>query len=109
MELLLFGRILENISLKEALYILNEDNYKKNIFQFKEDFEKLNHLEEKKEDYKVTGEFEDYYNDLLDNLLNEQSNLSFFISLEESNQNFYIESYDNDLIFGDGYPFDFPF
>ena len=62
MELLLFGRILDHISIKEALYILNESNYKKSIFQFKEDFEKLNHLEEKKEDYKVTGEFEDYYN-----------------------------------------------
>ena len=41
MELLLFGRVINSLSLKEALYILNENNYKKNIFQFKEDFEKL--------------------------------------------------------------------
>ena len=32
MEILLFGSILQNINLKQALYILNENNYKKKYF-----------------------------------------------------------------------------
>ena len=80
---------------------------KKTIFQFKEDFEKLNTSKENKEDYKIIGEFEDYYKKLPESLLNEQSNLQYFISLEESKGNFFIESYDNDAIFGEGDPFDF--
>ena len=35
MELLLFGNILDNINIKQALYILNENNYQKNIFNLK--------------------------------------------------------------------------
>ena len=100
MEILLFGSILQNINLKQALYILNENNYKKNIFQFKEDFEKLYFLEEKKEDYTITGEFAEY--NLPDKFLKENTQFFTNISLEDSDKNIYVESFDSDGLFGEG-------
>ena len=38
MEILLFGRVICSLTIKEALYILNIDYYKKNVFKFREDF-----------------------------------------------------------------------
>ena len=52
---------------------------------------KINCSEENKEDYKITGEFKDYYEDLPDDILNESSQLLYFI----------VESYDCDAIFGE--------
>ena len=40
-EIILFGDKMDNINLKQALYILNEENYSKNIFKFKQDFKNL--------------------------------------------------------------------
>ena len=40
-ELALFGRILEEITLEQALFIINEKNYKKNYLKFQEDFNKI--------------------------------------------------------------------
>ena len=71
MENLLFGKILSTLNLKEALYILNENNYKKNIFEFKKDFEALYGLDENKDDYKITGEFCNY-NNLPDDVLGQR-------------------------------------
>ena len=99
MELLLFGNILDNINIKQALYILNENNYQKNIFQFKEDFENLYKLNEKKDDYEIMGEFSEY-NNLPDNVLDETSQFFIAVNLEDSEKNIYIESYDNDDNFG---------
>ena len=99
MELLLFGNILDNINIKQALYILNENNYQKNIFQFKEDFENLYKLNEKKDDYVIVGEFSEY-NNLPDNVLDETSQFFIAVNLEDSEKNIYFESYDNDDNFG---------
>ena len=99
MEKILFGNILSRINIKEALYILNEDNYKKNIFQFKKDFEALYSSEENKDDCKITGEFCEY-NNLPDNVLDETSKLLIYETLEDSVENIYIESSDNDDIIG---------
>ena len=40
LELLLFNKKLDSITLAEALFILNEDNYDKSLIDFKIDFEK---------------------------------------------------------------------
>ena len=37
-EMILFGRIIKNINLFECLYILNEENYKQDLKEFKENF-----------------------------------------------------------------------
>lgn len=42
MEFLLFGRIIEILTLEEALYIMNIDNYDKDIKSFQKDFLNLN-------------------------------------------------------------------
>ena len=42
MEILLFGRVLFSLTIKEALYILNVDNYKKDLKTFKTDFGQCN-------------------------------------------------------------------
>ena len=73
---------------------------KKNIFQFKEDFEKLYFLEEKKEDYIITGEFAEY--NLPDKFLKENTQFFTNISLEDSDKNIYVESFDSDGLFGEG-------
>ena len=41
MERILFGRVLNSLTLKKALYILNENNYKKSLNQFRKDFLRL--------------------------------------------------------------------
>ena len=60
LELLLFNKIMDSISLGDALFILNEDNYNKSLTDFKNDFEKKNY-----EDLVIKGvfkEFNDYLN-----------------------------------------------
>ena len=51
-ELALFGRILEEITLEQALFLLNEKNYTKTYLQFQEAFNKI-----KADDLKVEGVF----------------------------------------------------
>ena len=41
MERILFGRVLNELTLKQALYILNEENYSKSLSRFRDDFLKL--------------------------------------------------------------------
>ena len=55
MEIILFGRVLNELTLRQALYILNEKNYNKSLYQFREDFLKL------KKDYcECEGAFKEY-------------------------------------------------
>ena len=96
MELLLFGRALHKIKLKEALYILNEANYNKNIIQFKEDFENLASPKEKKDDIKIQGEFKDII--LPDSVLKQDLNNLFFIQLDDSDFSFIDTVDDNDVL-----------
>ena len=51
-ELILFGKIINEISLEEVLYILNIDNYNKSLTEFQKDFMNL-----KQEDIKIKGIF----------------------------------------------------
>ena len=101
MEKLLFGKIIESINIIEALYILDENNYKKDIYQFKKDFENLTGIEAKKEHHSINGEFSEFnsiYN--AKELFSIESQL-IFIRLEES-ENIYIESLDcDDIFYGD--------
>ena len=41
LENILFGKILENLTLRQALYILNEENYKKSLYEYRCGFLKL--------------------------------------------------------------------
>ena len=55
MERILFGGIINELTLRQTLYILNENNYNKSLNQFRDDFLKL------KEDYcECEGVFKEY-------------------------------------------------
>ena len=55
MEKILFGKVLNNLNLKQALYILNENNDNKSLYQFQADF-----LLFKENDCKCDGIFGEY-------------------------------------------------
>ena len=57
MAKILFGKVLNNLTLKQALYILNEKNYEKSLNQFSKEF-----LELKEEHCKSEGIFKEYFN-----------------------------------------------
>ena len=79
LELLLFDKVFNEMYLDEAFFILNEANYDKPLYKFREDFKKRN-----PEDLKIQGEF-NYFNNYLEN--NEIKSLkynSIFINLKES-------------------------
>jgi hypothetical protein len=57
MEKILFGRVLNNLTLKQSLYILNERNYNKSLEQFRQDF-----LDLEEKNYKSDGIFKEYSN-----------------------------------------------
>jgi hypothetical protein len=104
MEILLFGKIIENINIIEALYILDENNYNKDIYQFKNDFENISQIETPKNRYTIKGEFSEYNSVYNDNELLSLGSQIITISLEES-ENIYIESFDYDDDFeGDTFP-----
>ena len=54
-EMALFGRIIKVLTYKEALYILNLNNYNKTLKEFRKDFESVNNGE----DLFINGPFED--------------------------------------------------
>ena len=55
MERILFGRILNDLTLKQSLYILNEKNYEKSLNVFRKEFFEL-----KEENCKCNGIFKEY-------------------------------------------------
>ena len=57
MEKILFGRVLNNLTLRQSLYILNEKNYEKSLNQFRKEF-----LELKEEHCKCDGIFKEFSN-----------------------------------------------
>ena len=66
LEYILFGKIISNINLLECLYIMNEDNYKQDINEFKNNFMNLRELvkvsEEETKFIKIeNGIFKDFY------------------------------------------------
>ena len=62
LELLLFGKIINNLSFKEVLYLLNKNNYDKSLKDFKNGFTYL-----KQKDLEATGKFQKFneYNELI--------------------------------------------
>ena len=52
LEMALFGKVIKNLSLSEALYILNENNYSKSLEEFREGFIKLSY-----QDLVIDGQF----------------------------------------------------
>ena len=73
-EFALYGRMLEMITIEQALYILNEKNYDKNFWDFQEGFNNI-----QKEDLYIKGEFKDDFQ----NIKLDENKLSF-------NNNIYI-------------------
>ncbi len=55
MELALFGNVIKNLSYREALYILNTNNYDKTLKEFREGFAKLS-----KNDLIIKGPFQNF-------------------------------------------------
>ena len=102
MEILLFGRKVHKLNLKEALYILNEENYKKSIIKFKKIFQKLNFKKENINDIINKEEFKNYV--LPDDVLKEKSKL-IYIQLEQDSDYPYINTSDDNDVLGRGINF----
>ena len=83
-ELILFGRVINNIYLEEVLFLIDEDNYNKDLKSFQKDFVNL------KGDKKIIGIF-DYFSDLKKNeFIIEYKNISIKTKPspdEDSNKN----------------------
>ena len=78
LELLLFGRIIKDLTYGEALYILNEKNYSKSLEEFRKGFKEL-----KNEDLIIDGEFKD----LNINTMTEINQLKTSIHIRAKNSN----------------------
>ena len=94
MEYLLFNLILKKINLKQAIYILNEDNYNKSLTDFRNDF-----ISQNKNSVKINGEF-NHLNDIIKSLLKKNedpSNLSNYIIVNDSSSNNEFDSIDIDV------------
>ena len=98
-DLALYGKILDKINFSQALYILNEENYKKTYLDFQFGFNNIN-----MDDLKITGVFKQYcedINNILDKKFKKRSE-SIFVSfipsgIQEITVNCGIK---NDLLFG---------
>ena len=55
-DLALYGKVLEQMNFAQALYVLNEENYKKTYLDFQFGFNNIN-----EEDLKITGVFYEKY------------------------------------------------
>jgi len=58
-ELALYGRILKYITLAQALYLINEENYKKEFLEFQKGFNNISNS-----DLKIKGAFSELFKDL---------------------------------------------
>ena len=81
-ELALYGRLLENISLEQAFYILNESNYNKNFIEFQEGF---NNIQQK--DLEIKGTFEEVFKDINLEEINSKQNKNIYIPQKDANKN----------------------
>ena len=81
MERILFGNVLNSLSYKQALYILNETNYNKSLKEFQADFIKL-----KKKDIKLDGIFSEY-----SKIDKEAKGISEYMAIKLKENNYNIE------------------
>ena len=95
----LFGEILREINLKQALYILNEKNYEKTYLDFQYGFKDI-----KEEDLKVEGVFKEMCENIINNInpYHEDNYKSIYISLNPSGikENKIKCEISNDVIYG---------
>ena len=80
-EIALYGRKLETINLKQALYVLNENNYNKTYLEFQEGFNLL-----KEEDLTNNGIFKQLSEKIDLNNINLNNKVNSFISLKSQSQ-----------------------
>ena len=81
LEIALFGRVIEKLTYKEALYILNENNYNKSLEEFRKGFMELSY-----QDLVIKGQF-DYLNSKDESKL-KTSKDSVTIKAKEDNDEF---------------------
>jgi len=96
-EYLLFNQHLKKINLKQAIYILNEDNYNKSLDDFRKDF-----ISQKKNNMNINGEFSQL-NDIITDLLKNNEDLSNLILVNDSSSEFDeidIDANDSDDVLG---------
>ena len=86
-ELFLFGKIINKMALKEVLYLLNKNNYNKNLKEFRDGFSKLD-----KKDLLITGNFKKF-NIFNNNNTIESNIINSSIVVKESIKNLLNESY----------------
>ena len=79
MERILFGCVLNSLNYKQALYIMNENNYNKSLKEYQADFMKL-----KMEDIKFDGIFSEYSK--IDSKTND---ISEYLSIKFKDYNYY--------------------
>ena len=79
MESILFGRIIENLNLEEAMYIMNSDNYNKDLKTFQKDFLNIN----KKSN--INGIFSEF--NKINNLINYDSIKNTTIQTKKTTKN----------------------
>jgi hypothetical protein len=77
MELILFGKVIKKLSYEEVLYILNEDNYKKSLENFRKGFSELNN-----KDLNINGPFKDF--NILDNSKSDEIKKNAFIKVKNN-------------------------
>ena len=91
-EILLFGKQVTEINIKQVLYLLNEKNYEKGIIEFKKGFNEL-----KDSDLDIQGEFSDFNKIKNSKYFDNQDD--FTISTSASNYLFSMKSIsDNDTL-----------
>ena len=81
MEIALFGRVIQNFSLGEALYVLNKKNYNKPLAEFRKGFMELTN-----QDLRIEGEFKDF-GLKNENKINEIKNSIFIKAKNDDNKN----------------------
>ena len=89
-ELLLFGTIINQLSLNQALYLLNSKNYNKGVKGFQKGFSKLN-----KNDLIGNSNFEKFNNLINNNIIDSPYNPSITVknTAKDPLNNFFIQSY----------------
>ena len=77
MELILFGKGINQLSYEEVLYILNEDNYKKSLEDFRKGFSRLND-----KDLTINGPFKDF--NILEDSISDEIKKNSFIKVKNN-------------------------
>ena len=98
LEEILFGRKILNITLLEAIYIINEENFEQNLIDFKKNFESMRSylipFEVKKKYLNIKGVFNQLFSNIDKDLKNANKNneaYSMNTKSQDSDYEFYFD------------------